>query len=125
LDRRPPALFPCPPRSAPAAFGDGHEVKPLPDVRRTDARSAQIRRPDGVTRTFQVSLNKVEPLESVRVRNLLTKNDCRPALLNESEPGGPEVSVIVEAFLAAGSRERLTRARTCPHRQIVGPASEA
>ena len=46
-------------------LGVGHPVQPLPDVRRTEARSAGINRPAGVTRTFQVSLYKVEPSKAV------------------------------------------------------------
>jgi hypothetical protein len=47
--------------------GVGHPNKPeaLSDVRRADARSAQISRPAGVARSFQVSLYKVEPTEAV------------------------------------------------------------
>jgi hypothetical protein len=37
------------------AVGVGQPVQPLPDVRGTDARSAKINRPDGVTRRFQIS----------------------------------------------------------------------
>jgi hypothetical protein len=53
----------------------GHPVEALSDVRRADARSAQICRPDGVARRFKVSLYKVEPHEAVRACNLLAK-DC-------------------------------------------------
>ena len=53
----------------------GQEPKPLPDVRSTEARSAQICRPNGVARNFQVSENKVEPTESVFARNLFAKHD--------------------------------------------------
>ena len=60
-------------RIASFAVGVGHEPKPLPDVRGTDARSAHIRNPDGVTRSFQVRLNNVEPDERVRAGNLLAK----------------------------------------------------
>jgi hypothetical protein len=56
---------------------------PLSDVRRAEARSAEIERPDGVTRSFHVSLNKVEPSKSVLARNLLAKDDARSALFNE------------------------------------------
>jgi hypothetical protein len=62
-------------RSESAFVGVGHEVEALSDVRPTDARSAQIGRPDGVTRSFQVRRNKVEPREAVRARNLLSKDD--------------------------------------------------
>jgi len=68
------------------ASGVGHEVQSLPDVRRPEARSAQIRRPDGVTRSFQVSRNNVEPSKSVLRRNLLAKNCVRAALAYEPEP---------------------------------------
>ena len=60
--------------------GVTHPIKSLPDVRRTDARSAQICRPDGVLRTFQVSEYSIEPSKGIRTCNLLTKNDCRAAL---------------------------------------------
>jgi hypothetical protein len=59
------------------AIGVGHPDKPqpLPDVRRADARRAQIRCPDGVARAFHVSANKVEPLEAIRACNLFAKHD--------------------------------------------------
>jgi hypothetical protein len=55
----------------------------LPDVGRADARRAEIERPIGVARSFQVSLYKVDPSKSVFARNLLTKDDVRLALLDE------------------------------------------
>jgi hypothetical protein len=67
----------------------GHEVQSLPDVRRPEARSAQIRRPDGVTRSFQVRRNNVEPSKAVFGRNLLAKDCVRAALANEPEPCRP------------------------------------
>jgi hypothetical protein len=70
-------------------FGVGHEVQPLSDVRRTDARSANIRRPNGVTRSFQVSVYKVEPSKSVLTRNLFAKHRVRTALFNEVEERRP------------------------------------
>jgi hypothetical protein len=45
--------------------GQGDKVRPLPDVRGTDARRAGIDRPDGVVLCFQVSVYKVEPSEAV------------------------------------------------------------
>jgi hypothetical protein len=75
-----PSRF-CTAKSGPAIFaiGVGHPDEPesLSDVRRPDARSAQISRPDGVARCFQVSLYKVEPIEAVLARNLLSKDDWR------------------------------------------------
>ena len=43
------------------AFGVGHPVEPLPDVRRPDARSAQIGGPDDIAQCFQVSAYSGEP----------------------------------------------------------------
>jgi hypothetical protein len=54
---------------------DGTEEQPLSDVRSPDARSAQIRSPDGVALSFQVSANNVEPREASPARNLLSKDD--------------------------------------------------
>ena len=70
-------------RFASDLVGVGHPVEPLADVWGADARSAQICRPDGVARCFQVSLYKVEPRKAVRACNLLSKDLCRAALLDE------------------------------------------
>ena len=69
----------------------GGEVDALSDVRRTDARSAQIERPEGVTLSFQVSAYNVEPAKAVAARNLLSKDDWRTPLRNESGKLGPEM----------------------------------
>jgi hypothetical protein len=53
------------------------------------ARSAEIDRPNVVVRAFQVSLNKVEPVEAVLARNLLTKDDWRADHFDEVEKRGP------------------------------------
>jgi hypothetical protein len=105
--------------------GEGHEEEPLPDVRSTDARSAQIRRSDGVTLVFQVSRNSVEPREAVRTRNLLSKDDWREALADEPEPVGPEVPIVREAPAPPGRAEGLTGTGSGPNRRIVGPPGEA
>ena len=102
--------------------GDGHEVEALADVRSTDARRAQIRRPEGVTRSFQVSRNKVEPPEAIRARNLLSKDDWRAALADEPEPLGPEVAIVRFAAAPPGRRERLAGAAPCPNRSSVRPS---
>jgi len=60
---------------ASSAVGVGHEVESLSNMRGADARSAQIRRPDGVTASFQVRENKIEPCEPILARNLLSKDD--------------------------------------------------
>ena len=71
------------------ACGVGHPVEPLSDVRRADARSAQIGCCAGVTRSFQVSAYKVEPREAVFAGNLLAKDDWRAALADEPVERGP------------------------------------
>jgi hypothetical protein len=64
-------------------------VEPLSDVRSTDARSAGIDRPAGVSRSFQVSLYKVEPSEAVLACNLFSNDDWRAALRDEPMEGWP------------------------------------
>jgi hypothetical protein len=96
------------------SFGVGTEENSLPDVRRPEARSAGINRPDGVTLSFQVSVNKVEPSESVVTRNLFAKDKLRARLADEREPDGPEMTFIGCAGSFSGNRERLTRARSRP-----------
>ena len=54
-----------------------------------DARSAEIGSPNGVARSFQVSVNKVEPSEPILARNLLSKDRARSALLDEMEERRP------------------------------------
>ncbi len=101
----------------------GDEPEPLADVRGTDARSAQICRPDGVARTFQVSVNSVEPREAVRTRNLLANDDCRSAGGDEPKPDGPEVTIVGGATAATGGAEGLTGAAAGPNWNVVWPSS--
>jgi hypothetical protein len=105
--------------------GQGCPVETLSDVRRAEARSAGINRPDGVVRSFQVSVYKVEPTEAVLACNLLAKDDVRAALRDEAEEVGPEVSLVVEASTLACGAERLTWARTGPNRTLVTPPGAA
>lgn len=65
------------------------ELESLADVRSTEARSAEIERPEGVTRAFHVSRYMVEPSERVLARNLLSKELVRTADVDEMEEGGP------------------------------------
>jgi hypothetical protein len=55
----------------------------LAEVRRPDARSRYIDRPDGKTCSFQIIEYKVEPSEAVLALNLFSNNDVRAALLDE------------------------------------------
>jgi hypothetical protein len=69
--------------------GVGHEPHSLSDMRRADTASWQYGRPHGVTFRFQVSENSVEPAPSDRRFNLLSKDRCRAALADETEPMRP------------------------------------
>lgn len=104
--------------------GVGHPVKSLADVRRTDARSAQICRPAGVVRTFQVSEYSVEPSEGILARNLLSKDRCRSALADEFPENGPEVPFVGGSPTFSGDGERLAGAASGPHRAINWPSRE-
>jgi hypothetical protein len=66
-----------------AAIGVGQPVEALSDVGRAEARRAGINRPEGVARSFHVSLYKVEPTKAVFACNLLASDDWRAALLDE------------------------------------------
>lgn len=55
--------------------GVGHPPQPLSDVRRADARSAQIGAPDSISQSFQVSTYSGEPRPSSLARNLLSSDD--------------------------------------------------
>src|ERR1700743_1690028 len=90
-------------------FGLCHEVKSLTDMGRAEARSAEIERPEGVVRSFHVSLNKVEPSKSVWARNLLSKYwyASRLGVFDEVEPCWPEVPLVREPSRFACRAERL------------------
>jgi len=97
----------------------------LSDVRRADARSAQISRPDGVSRCFHVSAYSVEPAEAVLARNLLSKDDCRAALVDEHVESGPEVALVGKSGSLSGGAEGLAGAGAGPDGPVVGPSGEA
>jgi hypothetical protein len=97
----------------------------LADVRRADARSAEIDSPDGVSRCFHVSVYSVEPSEAVLARNLLAKDDWRRALADEPIEFRPQVAFVFEAFALARRTERLAGARAGPGGTVIGPSGEA
>jgi hypothetical protein len=87
-----------------------------------EAASWGINRPDGVTLSFQVRRNKVEPSESVIRRNLFAKDCDRILDFNEAEEFWPEMTFIGCASSFSGNRERLARARSRPDALFVRPA---
>lgn len=106
-------------------FGVGHEPQSLSDMRCPEARSRDTGRCDGVTDSFQVSLNKVEPAVADRCFNLFTKHDRRVALLNEAEPGWPEVPFVAGALLLSRRAEWLAGAASGPDGPVIWPACES
>ena len=106
------------------ASGVGHPIQSLSDVRRAEARSAGIDRPEGVTRAFHVIRYKVEPTEAVLARNLFAKHDWRTALSDEMEERGPKVPLVIKPAAFACRAERLTGARPGPEGPFVRPASK-
>ena len=103
----------------------GHEPQPRTPVRRADARSRQIERPDGVVDSFQVSENKVEPVAAVRARSLFAKDRARSALADEWKPRWPKVARIVGTLAFARHAPRLTGTGSRPTFAIVCPAGES
>jgi hypothetical protein len=94
-------------------------------VRGAEARSAQISRPEGVARSFHVSLYKVEPVEAVIACNLFAKDDWRRALADEVVECGPKMPLVSKPFSFACRAERLTGAASCPHGPVVVPSGKS
>jgi hypothetical protein len=76
-------------------------------MRRTEARSAGIDCPAGVTRLIQVSKYNVEPSEAVCAANLFANDDCRATLADEPVECGPEVPRVSKPTSLACRAERL------------------
>jgi hypothetical protein len=111
-------------RTRSTAVGVGHEPKAPADVRRSDACSAQIAGPEGISHVFQVSPYSGEPFTSILARNLLSKHSCRLALGDECVKSGPEVSFVGMALPLSRARKRLTGTGAGPHGSVVGPICE-
>lgn len=94
-------------------------------MRRSDARSREIERPDGVADSFQISENKVEPILPVLARNLFTKESCRSALSDEWKPRRPKMARIVGTFTASRHAPRLAWATPGPTLPIIRPSGES
>jgi hypothetical protein len=108
-----------------AASGVGHPIKPVPDVRSTDARRRERHRPEGVAHSFQVILYKVEPRPDIVARNLLSNDDWRAALADEMMEVRPQVPLVIKPSSFACRAERLARTGTGPNRSVVWPAGAA
>jgi hypothetical protein len=97
----------------------------LPDVRRADARSAQIGGPDGISQLFQVNSYSGEPFAPIAARNLLSKHRCRSALGDEAQKSGPKMPLVGFALPLARAGEGLAGATSGPHGAVGGPAGES
>jgi len=91
-----------------------HPEQPLSPVRRSDARSAQIGSPAGISQSFQVKANSGEPFTSILARNLLSKHRCRSPLGDEIVKSGPKVALVGVSLSLASARKRLTRTGASP-----------
>jgi hypothetical protein len=93
-------------------------------MRRADARSAQIGSRPGISHAFQVSEHSGEPFSPSAACNLLAKDDCRSALRNEAEEGGPEMPLVGCSLSFAGDAEGLAGAASGPDGLVVRPSCE-
>jgi len=91
-----------------------HPVEPLADVRRADARSAQIGGPDSISQCFQVKAYSSEPFTPKFARNLFSSDNWRVALRDKPEHLGPEVAFVGGSGLGSGDAEGLARAGARP-----------
>jgi hypothetical protein len=91
-------------------------------MRRTDARRRKRDGPEGVFHGFHVSVYKVDPRLDSLARNLLSKDDWRPALLDEPGKSWPKVSWVRKPSSSACRAERLAWATSCPDWSIVRPS---
>jgi hypothetical protein len=112
-----------------AVCGVGHvagdPVEALANVRGADRESRNIDRPPGVTSSFQISSNSIEPPVPSLSRNLLSHDDRGSAGSNEAVKVGPEVPWIVCTGSFARDGERLAGAASSPNRSVVRPPGKA
>ncbi len=102
----------------------GQPVKSLADVRRGDARSAQIGSCPSITHSFQVSEYSGEPLATILACNLLAKHDWRLPGVDEITEDGPEVPFVFFTETFARDAERLTRAASGPDGSVCWPSGK-
>ena len=73
---------------------------------------------------LQINSYSGEPFTSKVARNLFSKERCRPALGDEPEKSGPQVSSIGMATSLSSARKRLTGNGAGPDGPLVGPSGE-
>jgi hypothetical protein len=94
-------------------------------MRCPDTASSHTVRREGVTDSFHVVLNKVDPAVLNRCLNLLPKDNPRTTLSNEIKPARPQVPLVSKPSAFACRAERLARATPCPHWPIVRPSRKS
>ncbi len=99
----------------------GHPVNSLPNVRRPDARSAQIGAPDSIAQCFQVSAYSIEPPTPILARNLFSNDDWRIALRDKAEELRPQVAGVGSTSSLTGCGERLAGTTPCPYGSVSPP----
>ena len=100
-------------------------VEPLSSVRRAEATCRQIVRPAGVTNSFQVVTNSIEPSDSSFLRDLLPNHDGRSTALDEAEHLWPEVPFVRFTLALSGCGEWLAWATSTPDWDVAWPSSDA
>lgn len=86
---------------------------------------AGIDRPAGVTRTFHVVRQSVEPSKRVLASNLLANDQVRSALAAEAKHLGPQVALVGCPFPLTGSAKGLARTGAGPDAEVVRDTSSA
>jgi hypothetical protein len=103
-------------------FGVGHPesapVQSLSDMRRADARSAQIRTCGDISQCPQVIEYSGEPIPAIRACNLLAKERLRSTLRDKIMEDGPEVAFVSGSGSLSSCAERLAREGGSPNRSI-------
>ena len=111
------------------AFGVCHGVfrdpiQSLATMGRADAVCAQYARPDGVAFCFHVCVYSIEPTVPNRAFNLFAKDDVRAALRNETGEDWPQMPLVVDSMVFAGTGEWLAGAGSSPHSSVDWPSCE-
>jgi hypothetical protein len=116
--------FGCRPPFGTVGVGHADPVESLPDMRRPDARSAQIGSRPGISHTFQVSEHSGEPFSPSLARNLFAKNRCRSALADEPVELWPQVPGVCGSRAFAGDAEGLAGAASGPDGLVIRPSCD-
>jgi hypothetical protein len=103
----------------------GHPEKSLSDVRRTDARSAQIGSRAGISQLLQVSEYSRQPRPASSTGNLLAKYRWRAMLRDEQKPVGPEVPFVGGSSPFSSRGEGLAGTAPGPDGPLTGPSGKA